>query len=65
MGGSTMHFVDDEYLLLSRSGRTSPGLGGGAVRAHAKRARHLEAARLARLSKPPGPLVVRLPSGVS
>jgi len=56
-----MRFVEDEYLLLSRTGRPSRSLDGRVVRAYEERARNVEAARQARARKPPGPLVVRVP----
>jgi hypothetical protein len=61
MGGSTMRFVDDEYLLLSRTGRPSQRLDSRALRESERRARQLEEVRLARARKPPEPLVLRLP----
>ena len=56
-----MRFVDDESLLLSRTGRPSRGLDSREVRKSEQRARDLQAARLARVRKPAGPVVIRLP----
>jgi len=55
-----MRFVDDQYLQLSRSGRTSPGLQARMARASERVAHELDAIR-ARPPDPAEPLVIRIP----
>jgi hypothetical protein len=56
-----MRFVDDEHLLLSRTGRPSQGLHQRLAQASERHARDVEAVRLARAGEPRAPLVVRIP----
>lgn len=56
-----MPFVDDEFLLLSRAGRSSRGSESRRSLAAERQAYAAEAARLARPRLPPAPLVVRVP----
>jgi hypothetical protein len=55
-----MRFIDDEYLLLSRTGRPSPGLNARIARSSERRVRGLALAR-AKPRDPPEPLVIRIP----